>query len=75
MIPSYLKLPFVCLFLAFGHLDENYVCGVFYQLPCCVLRTLLLVCDVQVLDATLRSTVRGEGQVNDSCPRTKLGEG
>jgi hypothetical protein len=29
---------------------------------------------VQVTDKTLRSTVRGEGQVKDSCRWTKLGE-
>jgi len=37
--------------------------------------TLLLACDVQVMDATWRSTVRGEGQAKGSRRWTKGGEG
>ncbi len=51
------------------------MCVVFYLVTVLVWCTLLLACDVQVLDATWRSTVRGEGQVKDSCRWTKLGEG
>ncbi|OEL32640.1 hypothetical protein BAE44_0006341 [Dichanthelium oligosanthes] len=41
-----------------------------------VLTLFFLHCEgCQVMDATWRSTVRGEGQVKDSCRRTKLGEG